>query len=56
MKDLRTQELKTHLQTLVSKGVITQAQADARLKAMENMSAKAKAGKGMRGGMMRMHF
>lgn len=35
MQQQKTGQMKTYLQNLVSQGVITQAQADARLKAME---------------------
>ena len=51
MKDLALQQLKTHLQTLVDKGVITQAQADRRVQAMQNMQQK----NASRMGMMRGH-
>lgn len=37
MKAQHETQMKAHLQTLVEKGVITQAQADQRLKAMENI-------------------
>lgn len=47
MKTLRTTQMKEHMQTLVSKGVITQAQADSRLKVMETATGKMKQGKGM---------
>lgn len=40
IKDLHDRQLKTQLQTLVDKGVITQAQADARVKAMQNLGTK----------------
>jgi competence protein ComGC len=36
IKDYQIQQYKTQLQTLVSKGVITQAQADKRLQYMQN--------------------
>ena len=36
MKDARLQQFKSQLQTLVDKGVITQAQADQRLQFMQN--------------------
>jgi hypothetical protein len=49
MKVARATQMKEHMQTLVSKGVITQTQADSRLKAMETMGAKMKQGKGMHG-------
>jgi predicted DNA-binding protein YlxM (UPF0122 family) len=44
----RTQEQKTRLQELVSAGVITQAQADARLSALETRKAQFGSGKGGR--------
>lgn len=48
MDTLRSEKHKTQLQALVTKGVITQAQADARLKSMETMKEKIgdKKGKG----------
>ncbi len=48
METLRSEKHKTQLQALVTKGVITQAQADARLKSMETMKEKMgdKKGKG----------
>ncbi len=52
MQELRNKELSAQLQALVSKGVITQAQADARLQFMKNHQQE---GKGKRGG-FRMHF
>lgn len=48
MKAARLAEMKTWLQTLVNKGFITQAQADARLKFMSEKSSKS--GKGIRMG------
>ena len=36
MKDARSQQMKIHLQALVDRGVVTQAQADKRLQAMQN--------------------
>ncbi len=42
MKDAQTAELKARLQALVDKNVITQAQADQRLKAIEKMSTERK--------------
>ena len=45
MKDARSTALKTELQTLVSKGVITQSQADLRLKALQD-KADGKGGNG----------
>lgn len=52
MKAAHQAEMKTQLQTLVSKGVITQAQADARIATMQKMAEtmKDKKGKG-KGGM-----
>lgn len=52
MKDAFTQQMKTHMQTLVDQGVITQAQADARLQFMQN---NAQNGKRMMGMGMRFH-
>lgn len=49
MQAQRQGQMKTHLTTLVSKGVITQAQADKRLATMQTKSA-SKDGKGMHGG------
>src|SRR3989338_6990601 len=53
MKDARSQQMKTHLQALVDRGVITQAQADNRLQAMQNTiqngSKKGRMGMGMMG-------
>src|SRR3989338_2205849 len=54
MKDARGAQMKSQLQALVDKGIITQAQADSRLKVMQNFSQNRKGngamGKGMRGG------
>lgn len=51
MKSARQAQMKEHLSTLVSKGVITQAQADSRLSSMQNMTNQGMGrGKGMRGG------
>ena len=47
MKDARTQELKTRLQALVTKGSITQAQADARLQFIQDAAPKGMMGRGM---------
>lgn len=44
MQDAEEARLKTQLQTLVDKGVITQAQADKRLENLKNMTAKGKKG------------
>jgi competence protein ComGC len=56
MTELKKTEAKARLATLVSQGVITQAQADARIASIEKMTAsgKGKMGhgrKGMKGGM-----
>jgi hypothetical protein len=48
MKAVRDAEMKTQLQNLVTKGVITQAQADKRLATMQTKSTNKKEGK--RGG------
>ncbi|MBP6888333.1 MAG: hypothetical protein KBC21_01400 [Candidatus Pacebacteria bacterium] len=53
MQAARTAEMKTQLQNLVTKGVITQAQADKRLATMQTKSANKKdskrGGHGMKG-------
>lgn len=49
MKAKRDEQMKTQLATLVSKGVITQAQADKRLATMQSQ-ATTKKGEGKRGG------
>lgn len=53
-KELRKTQLQEHLKSLVEQGVITQAQADSRLKFMEekmnNLESGKIGGKGMRGG------
>jgi hypothetical protein len=49
MQDLRQQQMKSYLQTLVDKGVITQAQADSRLSFVQT-NQSGKLGKGMRHG------
>ncbi|MDQ5962648.1 MAG: hypothetical protein QG653_455 [Patescibacteria group bacterium] len=50
MQALRQAEMKEHLSTLVSKGVITQAQADQRLTYMKsNVGTGKNANKGQRG-------
>lgn len=46
MDEARQVQVKEHLQNLVSQGVITQAQADSHLAAMEKVKAKAGNGKG----------
>jgi hypothetical protein len=48
MKDTKIAKMKIHLQALVDKGVITQAQADQRLSFMQTIQDKS--GKGMRKG------
>lgn len=55
MKAAREAEVKTRLSELVSAGVITQAQADARLAAMQNKDAKMGPGFGMVMGMGHRH-
>lgn len=52
MKDAFTQQMKTQIQALVDKGVITQTQADTRLQFMQN---NAQNGKRMMGMGMRFH-
>ena len=49
LKDAAIAREKTQLQTLVDKGIITQAQTDARVKVMQTRmtNGKGKAGKGM---------
>ena len=49
LKDQRLSTMKTHMQSLVSSGVITQAQADSRLSFMQTNMDKAKTAKGGRG-------
>ena len=51
MQDARLQQLKTDLQALVDKGVISQSQADKRLQTMQNRMQNAQTNKGF--GMMR---
>lgn len=46
MQDAHKAQMKAHLQTLVDKGVITQAQADARIATMQQMAEKMKDKKG----------
>lgn len=46
VREQRTTQMKSHLQILVDKGVITQAQADQRLQVMEQRAMSGKAGKG----------
>lgn len=55
IKDAQIQQLKTQLQVLVDKGVITQAQSDKRLKLMQDklQNTKVKGHKGMMGWGMR---
>ncbi len=50
MTELRKTQMKTHLATLVSQGVITQAQADTRFASMEKMEGDGKGKFGKRGG------
>jgi hypothetical protein len=50
LQELRQTKMQAHLQTLVSQGVITQAQADQRFEFMKNNQGKAKMGKGMEEG------
>ncbi len=50
MQELRKAQMKADLQALVDKGVLTQAQADSRLKVMEANQAKNIGGKEGRGG------
>jgi hypothetical protein len=57
MQSLREERMKEELSALVSKGIITQAQADSRLKSIqtmkENMNGKRLGGRGGKGqGMM----
>ncbi len=54
MKDAHLTRMKTELQTLVDKGIITQAQADKRLTVVEKRLENAGSKNGMRG-MMKMH-
>ena len=49
MLELGKQKMKTQLQTLVDRGVITQAQADSRFIAMESRAANGQMKGGMRG-------
>lgn len=51
MKDFQTQQMKSYLQALVDKGVITQAQADKRLQMIQNQLQNGNTGKGLRMGM-----
>ncbi len=53
MKEVRLQQIKSQLQTLVEKGVITQGQADKRLQFMQNQPANGKHGRGR--GMLGFH-
>lgn len=54
MKAKRDEQMKTQIASLVSKGVITQAQADKRLAFMQTKASKSKTGgkHGKMGGMM----
>jgi len=49
-KELKLQQLKTQLNALVAKGVITQAQADKRLQVMQSQIENSKGRKGMKMG------
>ena len=49
MKEIQLQEMKSYLQTLVDKGIITQAQADKRLEVMQNQIENGKMGRGFKG-------
>lgn len=49
MVDARTAQMKANLQTLVAKGVITQAQADARLAFLQTSATNGKGGGRMMG-------
>lgn len=49
MKDARANQLKSQLALLVSKGVITQSQADKRLQAAQNQSQQPGMGRGGKG-------
>jgi len=50
MKELRTQQMKSYLQTLVDKEVISQTQADKRLQVMQSRLDNGKMGRGFHGG------
>jgi hypothetical protein len=53
MKDARIAQMKTHMQAMVTKGIITQAQADQRIQFMQTVQTKGKGGmmgNGMHGG------
>lgn len=50
MDTQRLTQMKTYMQALVTKGVITQAQADSRVAFMEKQSSTRKGKGGMRGG------
>jgi hypothetical protein len=52
MKQARAEDMKTQMQTLVDKDIITQAQADSRLKVMEEKIANGGWKHGMMGGFM----
>ena len=49
MKDARLAQMKTQLQTLVDKGVISQAQADQRLQSLQTTTTKGRMGRGFHG-------
>ena len=50
MKDAQAAQLKSQLQTLVDKGILTQAQMDKRLQFVNQQTASGKLGKGFMGG------
>ncbi len=56
MKELQAEQMKSFLQALVDKGVITQAQADKRLGVMQNQLQNGRMGKMGRGFPMGMGF
>ncbi len=49
MKTAHIAQMKSRLQTLVEKGIITQAQADQRLTTMQKMAERGREGRGPRG-------
>jgi len=50
MREIQLQEMRSFLQTLVEKGIITQTQADKRLEIMKNRLENGKVGRGFRMG------
>lgn len=50
MKDAQTAQLRSQLQTLVDKGIITQAQMDKRRQFVDQQTANGKLGRGFMGG------